>query len=113
MILYAAMSGLFGLLVLFFGLIFSVRRALWRSRKRHGRLQLGFYPDTGSLGNALHALQAIVSPQTQHAIVQQLKEEVEDDDVTGPDDPIRPLHRQAKKIRRGEQIDDLTTFVER
>jgi hypothetical protein len=111
--LYAAINGILGLFLLFFGFIFFLRRSFSAYRKRLGRSQPGFYPDTGSLGNALHALQAIVQTRAEHVIAQQLNEEAEEDDDTGPDHAIRHLHRQALKIRRGEEIHHLTTYLER
>jgi hypothetical protein len=63
------------------------------------------------LGNALHQLQTIAEPQIQYVIEEKLDEESEDDDSCGADDPVRHLHRQAQKIRRGLPIDRLTTLI--
>jgi hypothetical protein len=66
-----------------------------------------------ALANALHQLQRIAEPQTRYVIEERLKEEVDEDGEGGPDDPTRHLHRQARKIRRGDTLDKLTTFLPR
>jgi|UPI00047DE45B hypothetical protein len=101
--------GLYGS-VCVFGLRFLHLRWLWRRRKRQGN-HSGFYPRGAALGNALHQLQAIAEPQTKYVIEEKLDEEGEEDYDGGPDDPVRHLHRQAKKIRRGEPLERLTTFL--
>ena len=63
------------------------------------------------MGNALHQLQSIDQPQTRYVIEEKQKEEMDQDDDSGPDNPTRHLHRQARKIRRGENLDRLTTFL--
>jgi hypothetical protein len=96
--------GLYGF-VCFVALTFTWKRYRWRRRGR------GFCPTEAMLGNALHQLQTIAEPQIQYVIEEKLDEELEDDDSCGADDPVRHLHRQAQKIRRGLPIDHLTTFI--
>jgi hypothetical protein len=101
--------GLYGL-VSVFACAFLYRRWRWRRRRCKGKAA-GFYPQAATLGNALHQLQSIAQPQTRYVIEEKLKEEVDEDGEGGPDDPTRHLHRQAKKIRRGERLERLTTFL--
>jgi hypothetical protein len=97
--------GFYGL-VCVFACIFRYQRWRWLRRGRQG-----FYPRGAALGNALQQLQVIAEPQTKYVIEEKLDEEVDADDEGGPDDPVRHLHRQAAKIRRGERLDQLTTFL--
>jgi hypothetical protein len=78
-----------------------------------GEITSRFYPSTASLGNALHQLQVLAEPQVAYVIEEKLDEEADEDDEGGPDDPVRHLHRQAAKIRRGERLDRLTVLVQR
>jgi hypothetical protein len=98
--------GLYGLLC-WFAMIFMWQRMRWR---RTGR---GFRPRGAALGNALHQLQVIAEPKVRHVIEEKLEEEMEDEESGGPDDPVRHLHRQAARIRRGEQVDRLTARLGR
>ncbi len=105
--------GYLGLLLIFWGGIVCVQRALWRRRKKAGKSRFGFYPTGASIGTALQALQAITQPRTQHVIEEMLEEPAEDDDEAGPKDPTAHLMRQARRIRRGEEVDRLTTLLPR
>jgi len=93
--------GLYGLVCLF-SIVFVWQRLRWR---RTGR---GFRPRGAALGNALQQLQVIAEPQVEYVIEEKLEEEMEDEESGGPDDPVRHLHRQAARIRRGETVDRLT-----
>ena len=89
--------------------IFFFQRLLWKLRRRLGRTRLGFYPRGASVGNALHQLQTIAQPDVQYVVEEKLDQsEVDGEDDAGPDDPVRHLHRQAAKIRRGEPVSRLT-----
>jgi hypothetical protein len=47
------------------------------------------------------------SPGTAHLIVQKADEYADEDDNGGPNTPEAHLHRQLRKIRRGQRIDRL------
>ena len=96
--------GLYGL-VCWFALIFTWQRL---RRRVTGR---GFRPSGAALGNALHQLQRIAEPQMRYVIEEKLDEEKQEEDSGGPDDPVRHLHRQAGRIRRGERVEDLTAHI--
>ena len=97
--------------VCLFGFAFFYQRYRWRRRKRRGYRHLGFYPTAGAMGNALHQLQQFAQPHEKYVIAEMLDEEADEDDAGGPDDPTRHLHKQARKIRRGEEIDRITVLL--
>jgi hypothetical protein len=101
-------AGLYGLVSLC-GIAFLYQRLRWRRRRRRG-LSGGFYPRGTSLGNALQQLQIFAEPQNRHVIAEKLDEEAEEEGEGGSDDPVRHLHRQAAKIRRGEKVERLTAL---
>jgi hypothetical protein len=90
-----------------FLLIFNRSRASARRKKRKGRPNLGFSPSTFTLGIALQHLQAFTHPSVQYVLEQKYDEDAEDDDQGDPDHPKAQLHRQLKRIRRGEPVDRL------
>ena len=92
----------------FAAIAFFFQRYRWRRRKRKGRNNWGFYPSSASMGNALQQLSVMAQPQVEYDLEEKAKDEAEEDDDGGPDDPTAHLHRQAAKIRRGEKPDPLT-----
>lgn len=96
--------GYLGVLLFVWGCVVCMQRVLWRWRKKRGNSKLGFYPSGASIGNALQVLQAIAEPQVQHVIEERLEEPAEDDDEAGPKDPTAHLMRQARRIRKGEDV---------
>jgi hypothetical protein len=99
-----------GLAILLCCVVFWGRRFLWRRRKRLGKRRLGFFPTFTSAGNALQNLQVIAQPRAQHVIEEKLDDEAEDDDDGEPADPEKHLHRQLRRIRRGERVERLTAL---
>jgi hypothetical protein len=69
------------------GVAFFVQRYLALRRKRKG----GFYPSTASMGNALQELQRLTRPNVQYVLEEKQKEDKQDDEEGGPDDPDRFL----------------------
>jgi len=90
--------------------LFCVRRFLWSWRKRQGKRNLGFFPTYTSAGNALQALQAIAQPRVEHVLAEKFDDEADDDDEGEPDSPEKQLHRQLRRIRRGEKVERLTVL---
>ena len=103
------LAALYSVVVLF-GIAFFYQRFRWKRRKALGKGSWGFYPGAAALGNALHQLSVIAKPQAEHAVTEILSEESEDVDEGAPKDPVSHLHRQARKIRRGEKVDRLTAL---
>jgi hypothetical protein len=110
MALVRGLYALNALVILSCGCLFCLKRFLWRRRKRLGKHNLGFYPTYTSAGNALQALQAITQPRAQHVLEEKFEDEADDDDEGEPVDPERHLHRQLRRIRRGEKIERLTAL---
>ena len=99
-----------GLFVFSCCVIFCVRRFLWRRRKRQERRNLGFCPTYTSAGNALHALHAIAQPRVEFVLAEKFDDAADDDAEGGPDSPEKHLHRQLRRIRRGEKVERLTVL---
>ena len=91
--------------------IFCVQNLRWRWRTRAQKKTRGRYRGGAALGNALQTLQAFAQPRAEHVVIEMLKEPVEEDDETGPKDPTAHLLRQAKRIQKGEKVDQLTTLL--
>lgn len=90
------------------------RNATSQAGRRYERF--GWFPGGAALGNALLQLQVFTQPHVKHVIVQMSDEEAAEEESGDPDDPVDPmvhLHRQAARIRRGEEIDRITAIVER
>src|SRR5271168_672409 len=85
--------------------VFCLRRFLWRRRKRQGKRNLGFFPTYTSAGNALQALQAMAQPTAEYVLAEKVDDEADDDDEGEPDHPEKHLHRQLRRIRRGEKVE--------
>jgi hypothetical protein len=100
-----------GLLLILWGCVFALQRAVWRSRKRRGKKRLGFYPTSALVGNAFQALQAIAQPRVKHVLEEKLDESEDEDDEAGPKNPTAHLLRQARRIRSGRPVDRLTTYL--
>jgi len=98
-----------GLILWLFWLVFVGLR--WFSPARG---EAGFRPSSSSLGNALQTLQVYVQPRAQHVLQERLEEDTEEDLDGDPDHPVDPvlhLKRQAERIRRGEEVERITTFL--
>jgi hypothetical protein len=64
----------------------------------------------GSRGNALHQLQAFVHPHVKHVITQTFRaEDVED--LGGRDESYTHMWRQAIRIQRGEEVDQIAALL--
>jgi hypothetical protein len=99
-----------GLFIFSCCVLFCVRRCLWRRRRRKGRRNLGFFPTYTSAGNALQALQVMAQPRVEHVLAEKIDDEADDDDEGEPDRPEKHLHRQLRRIRRGEKVERLTVL---
>jgi hypothetical protein len=88
--------------------VFCLRRFLWRWRKRRGKRNLGFYPTYTSAGNALQALQVMAQPRAEYVLEEKFEDEADRDDEGEEESPEKHLHRQLRRIRRGERVERLT-----
>jgi hypothetical protein len=103
----------FWLFIVFVGCAFFFQRFRWRRRKRLGRRHLGFYPSSTSMGNALQQLQIFTQPRAEYVLQEKFDEDADEDDVGGPEDPTGHFRRQVTRIRRGEEVDQLTVLLRR
>jgi hypothetical protein len=88
---------------------FVFQRLRWRHRKQRGKKNLGFYPSSTSLGNALHQLQSIAEPPVKYVVVEIMDEDDPDEQDSGDqNNSQRHLLKQAARIRRGEHLERLT-----
>ena len=99
---------------------FSLKRAILRWRNRHrkqgrncsmSKSQTRFIASTFTLGFALQHLQALTHPNVEYVIEQQYDEAADEDDQGEPENTKTQLHRQLKRIRRGERVERLSIPV--
>lgn len=86
---------------------YSLRRALFRRRKRLGKGRRGFYPSACALGLAFQFMQVFTRPSVAYVLEEKQKQEAEEDDEGDPETLQKQLSRQLKRIRRGEPVDRL------
>jgi hypothetical protein len=86
---------------------FFLRRAIWKAKKRLGKVQLGFCPSSYALGTVLQLVTFFYQPQVGFEIKAAQVEFAEEDDKDDPESPVRTLDQQLKRIRRGESLDGL------
>jgi hypothetical protein len=63
-----------------------------------------------TLGNALHQLQAFVQPHVKHVITQTF-EQADEEEFGDKSESTVHLLRQAIRIQRGEQVDQITALL--
>ncbi|MGA9128480.1 MAG: hypothetical protein WB425_10100 [Terracidiphilus sp.] len=86
---------------------YQLRRAVWRRNRRHGKKNLGFCPSSAAMGMALLFLQVFHRPSVAHVVEARQDKDADEDDDGDPESLNKQLHRQLKKIRRGETVDRL------
>jgi hypothetical protein len=96
------------LLIIFSILVhYYLRRAICRRNRRLGRKNRGFCPSSFALGTALQLLPMFYRPSMDFAIKARAVEVIEEDDEGDPEKPAKHLHRQLRRIRRGDPVDTL------
>ena len=88
--------------------MYYFKRIRWKRKLRAGTRDVGFYPSSLSLGNAMQSLQVFTRPTVEYVLEEKDDEDAEEADEGGPDDPTAHFNRQLKRIRRGERTDVLT-----
>ena len=86
---------------------YYLRRALFRRNQRLGRKNRGFCPSSFALGTALQLLPMFYRPSMDFAIKARAVEVIEEDNEGDPEKPAKHLHRQLRRIRRGDPLDGL------
>jgi hypothetical protein len=87
--------------------LYLIRRVPWVRSTRTGRRLFGIQPAAVGLGMAFLFLQIFWRPSLSHVIEVQQKVDVEEDDEGEPDSLMKQLHRQLRRIRRGEPVERL------
>jgi hypothetical protein len=83
-----------------------MRRQRRRARRKTGELVVSSLSGL-AMGAMLLGLQEIVQPQARHMIVEEMKETSVDDEPLGG----RVFHEQLRRIRRGEEVEEVTVRV--
>lgn len=86
---------------------YLLRRAIWKFNKRRGKKNPGFCPSASALGMMLLFMQVFTRPSLQHVLQEKQEEDADEDDEGDPESSENHLHRQLKRIRRGEQVEKL------
>ncbi len=85
-----------------------LRRQRRKNKERRGKGELVVSSLSGlAMSAMLLGLQEIVQPQARHMIVEEMKEEATNDDKSEPLGG-RAFHEQLKRIRTGEEVDEMT-----
>jgi len=87
--------------------LYLIRRVPWVRSTRRGRRLFGVQPSAVGLGMAFLFLQAFWRPSLSHALEVREKVDVEEDDEGEPETLAKQLHRQLRRIRRGELVERL------
>lgn len=102
-----------GVVVFIVGAALSLIRQRKKRKARRGRGELVVSSLSGlAMGAMFLGLQEIVQPQARHMIVEEMKEEATHDE-NGEPLGGREFHRQMKKIRAGQEVNEITVKVER
>ena len=80
---------------------YGMLRVRWRLFRR------GFCPSALALVMAFQFMQVFHRPSMAHVLEEKQKADADEDDRGGPDSPHKHLHRQLRRIRRGQQVDRL------
>jgi hypothetical protein len=103
-------NGAFLALFSLFSAVFILQRLRWRRKRAVNPNHRAFYPSAAALSLALISLQTLAQPDLNHSI-EQRQNEAEDEDENGdPDDPAAQLNRQLKRIRNGEDAEEIGTL---
>jgi hypothetical protein len=87
--------------------LYLIRRVPGVRSTRTGRRLFGLQPAAVGLGMAFLFLQVFWRPSLSHVIEVQQKVDVEEDDEGDPESLTKQLHRQLRRIRRGEPVERL------
>ncbi|MGB6160875.1 MAG: hypothetical protein WBH45_21470 [Acidobacteriaceae bacterium] len=101
-----------GVVIFVVGAAASLVRQRRRRKARLGKGELVVSSLAGlAMGAMFLGLQEIVEPQARHMIVEEMKEEATNDE-NGEPLGGRAFHEAMRRIRRGEEVDEVTVRVE-
>ena len=104
------LGGFLAFVPLAVALIFFILSRIGRSqrKRRRGRLESKIYSMCLAAGiGLLQFVQTFYQPNLSNVLAVIENEDVDEDDQGGPDTPHRHLHRQLRRIRRGQFVDRL------
>jgi hypothetical protein len=85
-----------------------LRRALWRRGKNLRKPNPARCSTAAALGATLLFAQIFYRPSMAHVAELRQQTDVDEDDSGDPESPDKLLHRQLRRIRRGEPVERLT-----
>ena len=88
-------------------IVYFVRRAVWKRKRRRGENCSTFCPPSFALGTILLFSQIFYRPTVTYVLEAKLDEDIEQDDQGDPETTTKQLDRQLKRIRRGEEVGDI------
>jgi len=95
------------LLIVLILVYYVLRRAVWKCCRRLGWKRLGYYPSAFALGLALQFVQVLYRPTVEYVLEARLDEDADEDDNGDPEKLATQLHRQLRRIRRGQPVERL------
>jgi len=108
------MDLLYALGVLASTIAFVVQACVWMWRQRRRRLarDLVISPRSGlAMGALFLGLQAILNPDTEYVIAEQIKERADEDESGAEPLGGRFFHQQLRRIRRGMDVQQLVVQI--
>jgi hypothetical protein len=72
--------------------------------KPQGRRRV-FCPSSFALGMAFQFMQVYHRPRMIHVLEAKQEQQAEEDESGDPDTPLRPFHRQLRRIRQGKPLE--------
>ncbi len=87
---------------------YHLKRTVWKRNQRQGTRTAGFCPSAAAMGMMFLVVQVFYRPSVQHVLQEEQREDVEEDDNGDPETPEKHLHRQLRRIRRGQPLSQLS-----
>ena len=87
------------------------KRAQFKRKQRRGEISPRARRTGVRIGNALQVLEEFVHPHTRHVFQERLEQQEDtqqDEDTTS--DPTEHLLRQARRIQRGDTVEQVTAL---
>ena len=88
-----------------------VRERRRRAQKNRGELMVSRMAGL-AMGAMLLGVQAILQPEARHMLVEEQKEDSVDDEEAGEPLGGRAFHDQLRRVRHGEEVEELTVRLD-
>lgn len=86
---------------------YKLRRAAWKRKTRKTGRTLGFCPSSAAMATAFLFIPVFYRPTVALEIEARQRVDVDEDDEGDQETPAKHLHRQLRRIRRGDPGDRL------